>query len=615
MLLPGFLGHLEKIGYERRWVATILGIQLFAVAFEGIGIGMVLPVLEYINNDGDLEQLAAGSRLWRWMVDAAAAIGAPLNLATLLGAVFLAVVIRQIFLYARQVYIGVVQAELTRRVRDRGFRRYIRADLGYHDRVRAGDFVNELTTELERATGAMTSAVNFLGYVLLGLAYIAIVFSLSQPLTLMALGVLTLSALLLVRIMNRIRELGKRVTGANQEMSSFLVERLKSVRLVRLSGVEEAEEEALAGRTREQRDRTVDQRKLLALLSVLVEPIILAIAFVLLYLSVTTIGLGFETMVLFFFILIRLVPILKEAVMSRQSYLASLASVEAIDTRMRELDAARDPAGGNIPIERLDRGIDLRGVRFHYDASADELRPTAALDGVTLTIAARRMTALVGPSGSGKSTLVDLLPRLRDAQGGEILFDGVPQKELDIASLRRAISFAPQSPQMFNVTVADHIRYGWREASPEDIREAARLAQADAFIEALPDGYDTFLGEGGGRLSGGQRQRLDLARALVRRAPILILDEPTSNLDAESEALFRAALDRIRAETETTIVIIGHRLSTIMSADRIAVMVAGRVAASGTHAELMAANGWYADAVAHQDGRRLSVEALITQGA
>lgn len=346
----------------------------------------------------------------------------------------------------------------------------------------------------------------------------------------------------------------------------------------------------------------VDQRKLLALLSVLVEPIILAIAFVLLHLSVNTLGLALETMVLFFFILIRLVPILKEAVMTRQSYLASLASVEVIDTRMRELDAARDPIGGDLPLRTLEQAIELREVRFHYHASASELTSTAALDGVSLTIPAHRMTALVGPSGAGKSTLVDILPRLRDPQGGKVMFDGVPQDRLEIGSLRRAIAFAPQNPQMFNVSAAEHIRYGRPDAGPDDIRAAARLAQADGFIEALPDGYDTLVGEGGERLSGGQRQRLDLARALVRRSPILVLDEPTANLDAEAERLFRDAIDRIRRETDLTVIIIGHRLSTVMAADQIAVMENGRVTETGTHDALMASGGWYARAFARQYG-------------
>jgi ABC-type multidrug transport system fused ATPase/permease subunit len=168
--------------------------------------------------------------------------------------------------------------------------------------------------------------------------------------------------------------------------------------------------------------------------------------------------------------------------------------------------------------------------------------------------------------------------------------------------LRNGIAFVPQQPQIFNNTAAEHIRYGRDDASDEEVREAARLAGALDFIERLPQGFNTLLGDGGARLSGGQRQRLDIARALVRRAPILILDEPTSALDAEAEAAFRDTLRTLRTETELTILVIAHRLSTIADADRIVLLQHGRMATAGTHDELLAKGGWYADAYRQQRG-------------
>ena len=552
----------------------------------------------------DATKLAANSKLWAWMIDATKLVGLPLNLPILLAAALLAVVLRQIFLYYRDIFTTGVQFELQRRIRNLGFRRFIYANLGYHDRVRAGDFVNELTTELQTATAAMTSAANFFGYLLLALAYLTLAAMLSASLTAIAAAVLVLAAVVLLRLMRRMRDLGVQATRANQQMSSFLVERLKAVRLVRLSGVEGAEEEMLAARTQNQRDRLYARRKVLARLSVLIEPVILAMAFVLLYVSVTVLKLEIEKITVFFIVLVRLVPIMKEALVLRQSYVANLGSIEIVDDRLRGLEGARDREGGGRQLHALERGIELRNVSFDYAMGQDGTVDRApALDGLSLVIPARRTLALVGPSGAGKSTLIDLLPRLRDPQLGEILFDGVPQSEFDVASLRRAIAFAPQAPQIFNVTIAEHIRYGWPEATMDDIRAAARLAQAAGFIETLPAGYDTMLGEGGGHFSGGQRQRIDLARALVRRAPILILDEPTSNLDAESESLFREALEKIRRDTQMTIILIGHRLSTVMSADRIAVLEAGRVTEQGSHGELLAAGGWYARAFGRQQGR------------
>jgi ATP-binding cassette, subfamily B, bacterial MsbA len=603
MILPGYLDHARKLGYRRRWIAAILLIQIFAVFFEGIGLGTALPILQFIKSNGDTATLAASSSLWRWMLDAAKIIGISVNLVTLLCAAFLAVAMRQVFLYMRDVVTAGVQFELQRKVRNLSFDRFIHANLDYHDQVRGGDFVNELTTELQYAGSAMSAASYFIGYVMLAVAYLAVAALLAPTLTVIAIGVFAIAAACLLTLMQRMRQLGVHATRSNQDMSSFLVERLKSVRLVRLSAVEEAENALMASKTREQFDRNMDRRKAHGRLSVLVEPIVLALAFTLLYLSVTVFQLPIERIMVFFFILLRLVPIMKEAMLARQSYVSNLASIEVIEDRLQGLREARDAQGGVRKFDRLKRGLELRSVSFDYPSKAQTEERASALDRLSLTIPARRMTALVGPSGSGKSTLIDMLPRLRVPTSGEIFFDGVPQAEFSTTSLRRAISFAPQAPQLFNVTIAEHIRYGWPKASMDDVRQAARLAQAADFIESLPNGYETMLGEGGGHFSGGQRQRIDLARAVVRRAPILLLDEPTANLDSNAEAMFREALEKVRRETDITIIIIGHRLSTVMSADRIVVLDAGSVAEVGTHDELLAKGGWYARAFAQQHGR------------
>ena len=196
----------------------------------------------------------------------------------------------------------------------------------------------------------------------------------------------------------------------------------------------------------------------------------------------------------------------------------------------------------------------------------------------------------------------NLIPRLRRPDSGTIQLGGIDIEEFAIDSLRAGISSAPQTPQIFNVSIAEHIRYGKQDATMEEVRRAAELANAVEFIEKLPEGYQTVVGESGVRLSGGQRQRVDLARALVRLAPVLLLDEPTSNQDADSEALFREALLRIRRETEITIIVIAHRLSTVVMADKIAVLQNGHITAEGAHEELLREDGWYANAFRKQGG-------------
>ncbi|HLM40541.1 MAG TPA: ABC transporter transmembrane domain-containing protein [Microvirga sp.] len=249
------------------------------------------------------------------------------------------------------------------------------------------------------------------------------------------------------------------------------------------------------------------------------------------------------------------------------------------------VQAPRDP----MPLPEPPLGtVAFEDVHFAYPARSD--RP--ALHGLSFSVASGERVAIVGPSGAGKSTVLQLLLRFYDPQGGAIRVDGVPVPAADPFALRARMALVPQDPTIFAASVMDNIRYGRPDATEEEVRRAAVLASADGFIQALPQGYASMIGERGVTLSGGQRQRLAIARAILKDAPILLLDEATSALDAESERKVQTALDRLM-EGRTTLVI-AHRLATVRSADRILVMDGGRIVEEGAHEALLAQGGLYA---------------------
>ena len=260
--------------------------------------------------------------------------------------------------------------------------------------------------------------------------------------------------------------------------------------------------------------------------------------------------------------------------------------------RLSELLSAEDSVCDPVrplPLPRPVRGeIAFEGVRFHYPS-----RPNvSALEGIDLHVAPGETVALVGPSGAGKTTVIQLLQRFYDPQEGRVAIDGLALPEMARVDFRAAMALVPQDPVIFAATARENIRFGRPEASDAEVEAAARTAAAHEFIAALPEGYDTYVGERGVMLSGGQKQRIAIARAILRDAPILLLDEATSALDAESERLVQAAVDRL-AEGRTTIVV-AHRLATVKKADRIVVFDQGRIVAQGRHEELVAEGGLYA---------------------
>lgn len=581
-------------------VAVIFVLQVVTTLFEGVGLGLVVPILHMMSGNSELPSAVTGTIL-DTVSKIFASIGLPFSLESLLISVALLLIVRQTFLYLRTVTQLIVQEQGKRNMRNLLFERYMRVDLSYQDRESSGNMLNALITETQTCTTAIVAPIMMLNVIIIGLFYFAAMLLISPSMTFVSVATLAFAMVLMRTLLLGSRRAGIELADTNRRITDFLVGRLQSLRLVRLTGNEDAELDevrSITGRLYRINLRLISFG---AALGVAIEPIVVIAALILLYVGTRSLSMSIAELGLFIVILLRLMPVSKDMVSYQQQFAAGLGTLRSLRRRLYDMDSARENRSGDKRIPVLTEGIVFKGVSFDYPESS--LRGAQqALRDIDLTIPAARLTALVGPSGAGKSTLIDLLPRLRTPTAGRIEVDGTPLSAIDILALRAAIAYVPQSPRILEATPVSHIRYGAAAIGMDAIEEAAKLAGAHEFIARLPQGYDTPLGEEGRMLSGGERQRLDLARALATKAPILILDEPTSSLDADSEYWLQQSLARLRERGNLTVIVIAHRLVTVVNADQIVVMRNGTIEASGSHDELLKTSAWYADAFARQSG-------------
>ena len=568
--------------HRKRFTAAIVLILLSSV-FEGVQLSFMLPVIDRIFTN---KKIVLPNKVPAFLNNLVNTLNS-IDVHTLFWVIplsFLVMfILKQAVSFWSDFFMNDIAQRVMRDVRSSLFERIQTLSLDYFSRKRTGELVSRITNDVGTIENAVSYAVTDLfRQPFLIIVFIYFAFTVNFKGTLIVFIMFPLIGWPMATITKRLRKLSKSTQEKMADINSHLLETISGVRILKAFCTEKYEIE----RFRQQNEAYYKVRMKSLKNMMIVGPITEIVGAVCGISIVLVLGkqvmdgaLSFGVFALFFASILQVIKPIKRMAnvqaIIQQALAANERIYEVLDTKPSVMEASN---AKEFPL--LEKNIVFDHVGFSYDKSSG-----VVLEGINLEIKKGALVAIVGPTGSGKSTLVNLIPRFYDATSGQVLFDGTDVRHASFKSLRGQIGIVTQEAILFNDTVRNNIAYGSFDATPEQIRQAAQMAYANDFIEKMPKGYDTMVGDRGFRLSGGEKQRLTIARAILKNPPILILDEATSQLDSESEKYVQQALDQLMQGR--TVIAIAHRLSTIMKADKIVVVQDGKIVGAGRHDEVL----------------------------
>jgi ABC-type multidrug transport system fused ATPase/permease subunit len=572
----------------RPYHRTLIIIFLFMVVETAMSLATPWP-LKII-----LDSVVGGHRLAPWMYRLIGPMlegGSKVHIAVLAAAAFVLIaVLNAIASYVDNYYTESVGQWVAHDLRMRTYHHLQRLSLSYYSTHETGAILSTLTTDIQTIQGfASSSTLSILVDMLTIVCMLGLMFWLNWDFTLIAVAVTPFLLLFVSRFKKAVKAATHEVRKEQSQIVAVAQQGLESMQVVKAFGQEKTEEKLLYNASEATVGAALKARSIKALLSPVVNVTVAICTAIVLWHGAILILAGTMTvgeLTVYLAYLARFFKPVKDLATTTNAVAQVTVGVERVRTILdADLIIPDDPNG--LEPETLNGEIEFDHIAFGYD-------PThPVLTDLSLKIKSGQFVGIVGPTGSGKSTFVSLIPRFYDVQAGKVHIDGHDVRTYKLKHLRNQIGYVLQDTVLFRGTIFENIAFGRPGATKEEVIAAAKLANADGFISAMPLGYDTPVGERGLTLSGGQRQRIGIARVMIRNSPILLLDEPTAALDSESEKLVIDALEKLMKGK--TVIAIAHRLSTIRDADQIVVIQGGGVAESGTHDELMAKNGVYAE--------------------
>ncbi|TYL38896.1 ABC transporter ATP-binding protein [Natronococcus pandeyae] len=563
----------------------IVGFSVIAALLEGIGLSFIIPLIEVVQSP---EDPTAEGGIVGTFASVYEFLGIPFSLGFIVLGVSLVMTVRYVSSFVVAWLRVAIETYYVRHLQTKALDRSLDAEVGYFDEHGSDDILNAIVTQAEYAGKVIRDFIQLFEQLLLGLMYLAIALYIAPYLTILAVLVLGGLTLFIRYVIEPGYAVGDRVAAANEQIQQTAQAATQGIRDVKLYTKSDDLFDSFSQAVQQFTDANIRLGRNEAAVNNFYNLSAALVVFGLIYLSLGFTGLTVAELGMFLFAMFQLAPVGSRVNYKFYKVEGRLPHLVRTQQFIRELESQQEHDQGDEPAPVPATPITFDDVSFSYGSGDDE----QVLRDVSFSVTKNEFVGFVGQSGAGKSTIISLLARLYEPDSGEIRASGVPIDEIDLTAWRERVAVVRQSPFIFNDTLQNNVLVGNEDATRAQLERACETARVTEFLDELPDGYETELGDDGVRLSGGQRQRVSLARALLKDADILVLDEATSDLDTHIEREVQAEIESM--EREYAIIAIAHRLSTVVNADRIYTIEDGEIIESGTHPELVDNGGKYA---------------------